>query len=72
MNERAERLGRPTDRAVIDLMLAHVPANRVEGAYNRAAFMERRREIANEWADLLMETASSAAELLVLPRRSRE
>jgi integrase len=69
MNERAERLGRPTDRAVIDLMLAHVPANRVEGAYNRAAFMERRREIANEWADLLMETASSAAELLVLPRR---
>ena len=53
MNERAERLNRPADRAVIDLMLGHVPPNRVEGSYNRAAYMARRIEIAQDWADLL-------------------
>ena len=51
MNERPEH--RPGDRAVIDLMLAHVPKDKVEGAYNRAAYLPRRREIAQEWADLL-------------------
>jgi integrase len=69
MNERAERLGRPTDRAVIDLMLAHLPANKVEGSYNRADFMPRRREIAQEWADLITEGLAPAAELLTGPRR---
>jgi hypothetical protein len=52
MNERAERAGRAGDRAIIDLMLAHQP-KAVEAIYNRASFMERRREIAQEWADLL-------------------
>jgi integrase len=41
------------DRAVIDLMLAHVPKDKVEGAYNRAAYMSRRRELAQAWADLV-------------------
>ncbi len=61
MNERAERewrqaghLGVSPDRAIIDLMLAHVPQNRVEGAYNRAAYMDRRRELAREWSDILV------------------
>lgn len=61
MNERAERLwresgavGQSPDRAIIDLMLAHVPKDKVEGAYNRAAYMPRRRELACEWADLLV------------------
>lgn len=61
MNERADRAwraaghaGASPDRAIIDLMLAHVPANKVEGAYNRAGYMERRRELAQEWADLLL------------------
>lgn len=54
MNERAERAGRASDRQVIDLMLAHTPKDRVEGAYNRAAFMPRRREIAEEWAMVLL------------------
>jgi integrase len=53
MNERALE-DRPGDRAVIDLMLAHVPEG-VEAAYNRAAYMPRRRAIAQEWADLLVE-----------------
>lgn len=60
MNERCERAWRERghagispDRAIIDLMLSHVPQNRVEGAYNRAAYMDRRRELACEWADML-------------------
>lgn len=71
MNERAEREGRASDRAVIDLMLAHVNENKVEGAYNRAAFMERRREIAEEWAALLLEGARPAGDLIELARRAR-
>ncbi|WP_419866839.1 hypothetical protein [Altericroceibacterium endophyticum] len=55
MNERANDLGRPDDRAVIDLMLAHVPTNKVERAYNRAAYMVRRRELACEGVDLQLQ-----------------
>ena len=55
MNEWAERNGDLHDRRVIDLMLAHVPKDKVEGAYNRAAYMPRRRELAKIWADLLGE-----------------
>ena len=40
-------------RKVIDLMLAHVPKEKVEGAYNRSPYMPRRRELARVWADLL-------------------
>ncbi|EJL34459.1 hypothetical protein [Novosphingobium sp. AP12] len=34
-------------------MLAHVPGNKVEGVYNRASYMDRRRELAAEWAELI-------------------
>ncbi|GFE94894.1 tyrosine-type recombinase/integrase [Acetobacter persici] len=64
MNERS-----PADRAVIDLMLAHVPSNRVEGVYNRARHMARRKFLAQDWADILLEDFPPAAELLFLPRR---
>lgn len=67
MNERVERAwraaghnGASPDRAIIDLMLAHVPRNKIEGAYNRAAYMARRRELAEEWADLLLKDMWSA------------
>ena len=66
VNEWAERQGKPYDRAVIDLMLAHVPREKVEGAYNRAAFMPRRREIATTWADML---SDGLPEPLVLVER---
>lgn len=55
MNERLKAEGKGDDRAVVDLMLAHVPKDKVEGAYNRAAYMPRRREIAQEWANLLLD-----------------
>lgn len=68
MNEIAEREGRPEDRPIIDLMLAHKPEG-VEGIYNRAAYMPRRREIAQAWSDMLLEGFAAAEELLIGPRR---
>ncbi|MFC0407960.1 tyrosine-type recombinase/integrase [Roseomonas elaeocarpi] len=59
MNERY-----PADRGVIDLMLAHAPKDKVEAAYNRAQHLQRRREISQLWADLLLEGGLSAADLL--------
>ena len=64
MNERH----RP-DRAIIDLMLAHVPSNKVEAAYNRAQHMTRRRELAQEWANMLLDGLPAASALLDGPRR---
>ena len=55
MNEQAEReLGTDlrllADRLIIDLMLAHTPAgmSATELRYNRARYMDRRRELAND------------------------
>lgn len=53
MNERPDK--QDGDRAVIDLMLAHLPKEKVEGAYNRALYMPRRREIAAAWGELIVE-----------------
>jgi integrase len=64
MNEWRRREGRPDDREVINLMLAHVAEDKVEGAYNRAAHMERRTELAQIWADMILEGSPPAAELL--------
>lgn len=59
------------NRLVIDLMLAHLPAglSESERKYNRAAFMDRRREIAIDWANLLLDGLPAAATLLDGPRR---
>ena len=43
------------DRDVIDLMLAHAPRNKVEAAYNRAEHLQRRRELAQAWANMLLD-----------------
>lgn len=68
MNERAVELERPGDRPIIDLMLAHKPGG-VEAIYNRAAYMPRRRQLAQEWADLLLEGFPPASSLLDGPRK---
>lgn len=59
------------ERLYIDLMLAHTPAglSETERLYNRAAYMEQRREIAQLWADKIMIGQKSAHELLDGPRR---
>lgn len=67
MNEWADEQGRPGDRAIIDLMLAHKPGG-VEGIYNRAAYMPRRRELADIWADMLLGGLQPAAALLGVKR----
>lgn len=78
MNEQAEReLGSDirllADRMIIDLMLAHSPVgmSASELRYNRAAYMPRRRELAQRWADLIMEDAIPAGEIIHSPRRKR-
>ena len=67
MNERASDMDRAGDRAIIDLMLGHKPSG-VEATYNRAAYMKRRREIAQEWADLLCQGLAPLEDLLGGPR----
>lgn len=71
MNEWAERGGTPGDRQVIDLMLAHVPegVSGSEGAYNRAAFLHRRREIADAWGSMLLGIFPEPAKMLGWPSR---
>jgi integrase len=71
MNELAGKENRVGDRAVIDLMLAHIPigVSSNEGAYNRAAYMPRRRELAQEWADMLIRDMVPPEALLDIPRR---
>ena len=71
MNEWAERNGTASDRHVIDLMLAHIPegVSGSEGAYNRAAFLDRRREIAEEWARMLFDAFPAPRKLLDYPAR---
>ncbi len=64
MNER-----RPDDRHIIDFALAHVPKDKVEAAYNRALYLKQRKEILQDWADLLMTGQKPVADLLKLPRR---
>jgi len=63
MNERYKH-----DRHIIDLMLAHVPKDSVEGAYNRAEHLERRIELAQAWADLIMADQMPIEDLLSLRR----
>jgi hypothetical protein len=46
-----------------------MPDNKVEAAYNRARHLARRRELAQVWADLILEGAKPASELIDGPRR---
>lgn len=70
MNEWAERNGKDHDRQVIDLMLAHVPKEKVEGAYNSAAYMLRRRELAAIWADMLSDGLPEPTVLIDRPAKA--
>ncbi|WP_328277790.1 tyrosine-type recombinase/integrase [Sphingobium sp.] len=68
MNEIAMKEERPGDRVVIDLMLAHRQPG-IEPIYNRAAYMQRRREIAQEWADLLLQGFPPVSSILLTSRK---
>jgi integrase len=58
----------PADADAIERVLAHVTKG-VRGIYARGAYLERRRELLQEWADLLLTSAASAEELIRGPRR---
>jgi integrase len=64
MNERFM-----ADRHVIDIMLAHAPPGDSEWDYNRAVYLPRRRVLAQEWADLLLDGFRPAGELVGLAQR---
>ncbi|CUW90509.1 conserved hypothetical protein [Agrobacterium fabacearum TT111] len=64
MNERY-----PQDRHIIDLMLAHTPKDKVEAAYNRALHVERRKELAQIYADLVLEGVPSLEDFVNGPVR---
>lgn len=64
MNERYR-----SDSAVIDLMLAHIPEGKVEAAYNRSIHIERRRELSQLWADIILKDAVPVDKLLNGPMR---
>lgn len=64
-----QREKRGGDGPVIELILAHEPENKVKAAYDRAGHMERRRELLQEWADLLTAGLAPAAAMLEGPRR---
>ncbi|MBB6488770.1 tyrosine-type recombinase/integrase [Rhizobium lusitanum] len=57
------------DEAIIELMLAHVPKNKVKAAYDRAEHIDRRVELSQIWANLILEGAPSPKELLDRPRK---
>ena len=76
MNERIAAVVKTDEakmfnRLVVDLMLAHLPKglSETERIYNRAAYMDRRREIAEEWAGILLDGLEPASTLLEGPRR---
>jgi hypothetical protein len=57
MERMGGRNGRKHDRQIIDLMLAHVPKEKVRRSLQpSAAYMERRRELALIWANMLAQT----------------
>lgn len=78
MNKRVERAFPGAeklmiDRLIIDMMLAHRPTgmSEAEFRYNRNAYQERRRELAQEWATLIMDGAEPISVAVTGPRRRR-
>ena len=64
MNERF-----PLEYRTIDHMLAHSPKDKVEGTYNRSRHIDRRCELAQIYADLVLEGAPSLEEFVNGPIR---
>ena len=51
-------------------MLAHSPKDEIEAAYNRSLYLERRRELAGEWAGMMADGLPPALEMIDGPRRA--
>lgn len=59
----------PGDADAIERILAHAPRDKVRAAYNRAGYFDRRRELLQAWADMLLAGAAEPVDLLGGPRR---
>ncbi|MCG9665821.1 integrase domain-containing protein [Vibrio mediterranei] len=57
------------DRDVIETALAHVDKNQVRSAYNRAIYVDRRRDMMNWWSNYIVE--NSLGQLSVLSPKFR-
>ncbi|ATI80035.1 tyrosine-type recombinase/integrase [Sphingobium yanoikuyae] len=66
MNERAAELAKDGDRAVIDMILAHVPpgVSASEWSYNRSRYRNPRASLHQIWADLISNGLLPPAELV--------
>lgn len=60
----------PEQSNVIEAALAHFNRDRTAAAYNRGDYFERRRQLMQEWADLIMMGAAPAMALLGRPKRA--
>lgn len=58
------------DREVIERHLAHVSDEELGGSYDRAVFLEQRRDMAQAWADLL-DDLQAGREVVPVPRELR-
>jgi integrase len=55
---------------VIERQLAHSDRNKVRASYNQAEYLQERREMMQQWADLVDDTLSSGLSLASSPRGS--
>lgn len=58
------------DGNVIEITLAHVDKNAVRAAYNNATYMDKRRQLLQDWADLL-DAKREGAKIIPIRRRKR-
>jgi integrase len=58
------------DGNVIEITLAHVDKNAVRAAYNNATYMDRRRQLLQDWADML-DAKREGAKVIPIRRRKR-
>ncbi|HET7561690.1 MAG TPA: integrase arm-type DNA-binding domain-containing protein [Rhodanobacteraceae bacterium] len=58
------------DGNVIEITLAHVDKNAVRGAYNNATYMDKRRQLLQDWAGLL-DAKRAGAQVIPIRRKRR-
>lgn len=66
----ANEHGKPAD--VVEAILAHVSTNKTRAAYNRALYLEQRRQVLQWWADRIdAMTTQQSAKVLTFPEPER-
>jgi integrase len=55
---------------IIEAALAHLPDDKIRAAYNRGTYLEHRRKMMQEWADLVMNGVGPLADVIEGPHRT--